>query len=101
MLLVRRLTLPPERAWQPRLKNGFPARGREPDTWILRRVTPCGSWRNMADHERPARSPSGGAIMFTFESFTTLMVGAMAIPTLALLVIGLSTPQVAPDHMRH
>ena len=38
--------------------------------------------------------------MFTFESVTTLMVGAMAIPALALLVIGLSTPQVAPDHMR-
>jgi hypothetical protein len=59
------------------------------------------SWRIMANHERSVRSPSGGAIMFTFESFTTLMVGAMAIPTLALLVIGLSTPQVAPDHMRH
>ena len=31
--------------------------------------------------------------MFTFESFTTLMVGVMAIPAIALLVI-------APDHMR-
>jgi hypothetical protein len=38
--------------------------------------------------------------MFTFESFTTLMVGAMSIPVLALLVIGLSTPQVAPDSIR-
>jgi hypothetical protein len=38
--------------------------------------------------------------MFTFESFTTLMVGAMAIPALALLVIASSTMQVAPDHMR-
>ena len=38
--------------------------------------------------------------MFTFESFVTLMVGAMSIPAIALLVIGLATPQVAPDHMR-
>ena len=38
--------------------------------------------------------------MFTFESFVTLMVGAMSIPAIALLVIGLATPQVAPDYMR-
>jgi hypothetical protein len=38
--------------------------------------------------------------MFTFESFTTLMVGAMSIPVLALLVIGLSTPQVAEYNTR-
>ena len=38
--------------------------------------------------------------MFTFESFVTLIVGAMSIPAIALLVIGLATPQVAPDHMR-
>ena len=38
--------------------------------------------------------------MFTFESFTTLMVGVMAIPALALLVIAFATTQVAPDHMR-
>ena len=56
------------------------------------------------DHTRPVMIRSGcpteGAAMFTFESFTTLMVGAMSIPVLALLVIGLSTSQVAPDHMR-
>lgn len=38
--------------------------------------------------------------MFSFESFVTLMVGAMSMPALALLVIGLSTPQVAPDTIR-
>ena len=38
--------------------------------------------------------------MFTFESFTTLMVGVMASPAIALLVIASSTMQVAPDHMR-
>ena len=38
--------------------------------------------------------------MFTFESFTTLMVGVMAILALALLVIAISTMQVAPDHIR-
>lgn len=38
--------------------------------------------------------------MFTFESFTTPMVGAMAIPVLALLVIASSTMQVAPDRIR-
>jgi len=38
--------------------------------------------------------------MFTFESFMTLMVGVMAIPAIALLVIASSTMQVAPDHMR-
>ena len=44
--------------------------------------------------------PQGGAVMFTFESFTTLMVGVMAIPAIALLVIASATMQVAPDHMR-
>ena len=48
----------------------------------------------------PSKSPAGGAVMFSFESFVTLMVGAMAMPALALLVIGLSTPQVAPDSIR-
>jgi len=38
--------------------------------------------------------------MFAFESFTTLMVGVMVIPALALLVIASSTMQIAPDHMR-
>jgi len=38
--------------------------------------------------------------MFNLESFMTLIVGGMAIPAVALLVIGLATPQVAPDHMR-
>ena len=38
--------------------------------------------------------------MFNLESFLTLMVGVMAIPAIALLVIGSSTMQVAPDHMR-
>lgn len=38
--------------------------------------------------------------MVSFESFMTLMVGAMSIPALALLVIAGSTMQVATDHMR-
>ena len=38
--------------------------------------------------------------MFNLESFLTLIVGVMAIPALALLVIASSTMQVAPDHMR-
>ena len=38
--------------------------------------------------------------MFTFETFTALMVGVLAIPALALLVIASSTMQVAPDHIR-
>jgi hypothetical protein len=38
--------------------------------------------------------------MVSFESLTTLMVGAMSLPVLALLVIAFSTMQVAPDHLR-
>ena len=38
--------------------------------------------------------------MVSFESFVTLMVGAMSIPALALLAVASSTMQVAPDHMR-
>lgn len=39
--------------------------------------------------------------MVNFESFMTLMVGAMSIPAIALLVIACATTQIAPDHMRH
>ena len=48
----------------------------------------------------PPRSPTGGAVMFNLESFMTLIVGGMCIPAIALLVIGSSTMQIAPDHMR-
>jgi len=39
--------------------------------------------------------------MFSLESFLTLMVGAMSIPAVALLVVALSTTQVAGHHARH
>lgn len=36
--------------------------------------------------------------MFTYESLIAMMIGAMAIPALAILVMAMSTMQVAPHH---